>query len=98
MRCKWTFADDTLDLHHFDTVFDAARHRPPEEMRSSIMLVPPLLARFGVARLEDNVEGGTLDMREIDLHIAVFRQFGRLAERSESSLRVKRNCHPLLNS
>jgi UDP-N-acetylglucosamine 1-carboxyvinyltransferase len=25
-------------------------HRLPEEMRSSIMLVPPLLARFGVAR------------------------------------------------
>ena len=44
-----------LDLHHRDTRFDAAVHRLPEEMRSSIMLVPPLLARFGVARLEDNV-------------------------------------------
>ena len=46
-------ATDTLELHHRATRFDAATHRLPEEMRSSIMLVPPLLARFGVARLEE---------------------------------------------
>src|SRR6185295_9097765 len=63
----------TLDLHHRDTAFDATRHRLPEEMRSSIMLVPPLLARFGVARLEDNVKGCTLGVREIDPHVEVFR-------------------------
>ncbi|MDN7922619.1 hypothetical protein QZM99_31540, partial [Burkholderia gladioli] len=40
----------------------------PEEMRSSIMLVPPLLARFGVARLESDVTGCTLGVREIDPH------------------------------
>ena len=34
----------TLDLHHKHTRFDATAHRLPEEMRSSIMLVPPLLA------------------------------------------------------
>src|SRR3989475_6054253 len=43
-------ATRTLQLHHRDTRFDASSHRLPEEMRSSIMLVPPLLARFGVAR------------------------------------------------
>ena len=83
------FATGTLDLHHRETVFDAARHRLPEEMRSSIMLVPPLLARFGVARLEDNVKGCTLGVREIDPHIDVFRQFGGLVERSEGSLLVR---------
>ena len=65
-----------LDLHHRDTRFDAAVHRLPEEMRSSIMLVPPLLARFGVARLEDNVKGCTLGVREIDPHVDIFRSFG----------------------
>ena len=60
-----------LTLHHEHTAFDAARHRLPEEMRSSIMLVPPLLARFGVARLEDNVKGCTLGVREIDPHVEV---------------------------
>jgi len=83
------FAAGTLELHHRETVFDAARHRLPEEMRSSIMLVPPLLARFGVARLEDNVKGCTLGVREIDPHIEVFRQFGGDVERSEGSLLVR---------
>jgi UDP-N-acetylglucosamine 1-carboxyvinyltransferase len=79
----------TLDLHHRDTAFDAARHRLPEEMRSSIMLVPPLLARFGVARLEDNVKGCTLGVREIDPHVEVFRHFGGHVERTEGSLLVR---------
>lgn len=79
----------TLDLHHRDTAFDATRHRLPEEMRSSIMLVPPLLARFGVARLEDNVKGCTLGVREIDPHVEVLRHFGGSVERTEGSLLVR---------
>lgn len=84
-------ASGTLDLHHHGTRFDAARHRLPEEMRSSIMLVPPLLARFGVARLEDNVKGCTLGVREIDPHVEVFRHFGSEVERAEGSLMVRCN-------
>jgi len=79
----------TLGLHHRATVFDAARHRLPEEMRSSIMLVPPLLARFGVARLEDNVKGCTLGVREIDPHVEVFQRFGSQVERVDGSLLVR---------
>jgi UDP-N-acetylglucosamine 1-carboxyvinyltransferase len=54
-----------LDLHHKNTRFDPQADRLPEEMRSSIMLVPPLLARFGIARLENDVKGCTLGVREI---------------------------------
>ncbi|GKS91682.1 hypothetical protein AVTE2539_19975 [Acidovorax sp. SUPP2539] len=82
-------ASGTLELHHKDTAFDAAAHRLPEEMRSSIMLVPPLLARFGVARLEDNVKGCTLGVREIDPHVEVFRSFGGAVERAQGSLLVR---------
>lgn len=82
-------ATGTLSLHHQDTVFDPARHRLPEEMRSSIMLIPPLLARFGVARLEDNVKGCTLGVREIDPHVEVFQRFGGTVERAEGSLLVR---------
>ncbi len=82
-------ATSTLELHHCDTAFDAALHRLPEEMRSSIMLVPPLLARFGVARLEDNVKGCTLGVREIDPHVDVFRRFGSQVERADGSLIVR---------
>lgn len=86
---KMDHATGTLDLHHRDTHFDAAVHRLPEEMRSSIMLVPPLLARFGVARLEDDVKGCTLGVREIDPHVEVFRHFGADVERVAGSLLVR---------
>ena len=42
------FQNGILDVHHRDTHFDEKLHRLPEEMRSSVMLVPGLLARFGV--------------------------------------------------
>src|SRR5947209_9381353 len=38
---KMDYATGTLELHHQDTQFDPQRHHLPEEMRSSIMLVPP---------------------------------------------------------
>ncbi|GAB3625311.1 UDP-N-acetylglucosamine 1-carboxyvinyltransferase [Pandoraea terrae] len=82
------FAAGTLDLHHKNTRFDPARDHLPEEMRSSIMLVPGLLARFGVARIEDNVKGCTLGVREIDPHIEVLRQFGGRVERTAGSLLI----------
>ena len=40
------------------------------------MLIPPLIARFGEARLEGEVKGCTLGAREIDPHIEVFQTFG----------------------
>lgn len=68
-------ATGTLKLHHGDQL-DASRARLPVGMRSSIMLVPALLHRFGRATLEDDVTGCTLGVREIDPHIEVFRAFG----------------------
>ena len=75
-----------LNLHHRDTHFDAARDRLPEEMRSSIMLVPGLLARFCSARIEDDVTGCTLGVREIDPHVEVFQRFGASVERQPDGL------------
>ncbi|MGN4077629.1 UDP-N-acetylglucosamine 1-carboxyvinyltransferase, partial [Burkholderia gladioli] len=80
------YATGVLDLHHRATQFDPAVHRLPEEMRSSIMLVPPLLARFGVARLESDVTGCTLGVREIDPHVEVFERFGATLEQTSDSL------------
>jgi UDP-N-acetylglucosamine 1-carboxyvinyltransferase len=75
-----------LDVHHKDTHFDAAVDRLPEEMRSSIMLVPGLMARFGAARVEDDVKGCTLGAREIDPHVEVFERFGAHVERQPDGL------------
>jgi UDP-N-acetylglucosamine 1-carboxyvinyltransferase len=52
----------------------------PAGMRSSVMLIPPLLHRFGRAVLEDDAKGCTLGVREIDPHIEVLRSFGAEAQ------------------
>ncbi len=80
------YSTGVLDLHHQDTAFDPATHHLPEEMRSSIMLVPPLLARFGVARIENDVQGCTLGVREIDPHVEVMERFGASVERRREAL------------
>jgi UDP-N-acetylglucosamine 1-carboxyvinyltransferase len=83
------FKTGVLDVHHRDTHFDPATDRLPEEMRSSIMLVPGLMARFGAARIEDDVKGCTLGMREIDPHVEVFERFGAEVERQSDGLLVQ---------
>ena len=80
------FKSGVLDLHHQDTHFDPAKDHLPEEMRSSIMLVPGLMARFGAARIEDDVKGCTLGAREIDPHVEVFERFGARVERTGQGL------------
>jgi UDP-N-acetylglucosamine 1-carboxyvinyltransferase len=56
------------------------------------MLVPALLQRFGRARLEDDVTGCTLGVREIDPHIDVFLAFGAevALERGATTIRAPR--------
>jgi len=80
-----------LDVHHKHTHFDVAQDRLPEEMRSSIMLVPGLMARFQAARIEDDVKGCTLGAREIDPHVEVFERFGASVERQPDGLTLKVN-------
>ncbi|WP_400766190.1 UDP-N-acetylglucosamine 1-carboxyvinyltransferase [Methylosinus sporium] len=86
---RMDFATGLLELRHEGTRFDPSIHRLPAEMRSSIMLAPPLLARFGVARIEDDVKGCTLGAREIDPHIEVLKSFGATIERSDDSLVIR---------
>ncbi|MDE2145247.1 MAG: UDP-N-acetylglucosamine 1-carboxyvinyltransferase [Burkholderiales bacterium] len=83
------YATGLLELHHRDTHFDPAVHHLPEEMRSSVMLVPPLLARFGVARIENDVQGCTLGVREIDPHVEVMERFGCTVERRREALLIR---------
>lgn len=83
------FSTGILDVHHQHTRFDAAADRLPEEMRSSIMLVPGLMARFRAARIEDDVKGCTLGAREIDPHVEVFQRFGAEVERQPDGLTLQ---------
>jgi UDP-N-acetylglucosamine 1-carboxyvinyltransferase len=83
------YTTSVLRVHHRETRFDEARHHLPEEMRSSVMLVPPLLARFGVARIENDVQGCTLGVREIDPHVEVMERFGCTVERRREGLVIR---------
>ena len=80
------YAQGVLEVQHRATTFDPERHHLPEEMRSSIMLVPGLLARFGVARIENDVQGCTLGVREIDPHVEVMERFGARVQRRREAL------------
>src|SRR4249920_218217 len=82
-RVQADFASGVVEIEHRDSAFDARSVRLPQAMRSSILLVPPLLARFGHARIEDEVRGCTLGVREIDPHVEVFERFGARIERSD---------------
>jgi UDP-N-acetylglucosamine 1-carboxyvinyltransferase len=50
--------------------------------------VPGLLARFGAARIENDVQGCTLGVREIDPHVEVMERFGARVERRREALRM----------
>ena len=82
------YSTGVLDVHHRNTSFDPKTHHLPEGMRSSVMLVPPLLARFGVARIENDVQGCTLGVREIDPHVEVMERFGCQVERGQDALLI----------
>src|SRR5579864_7462193 len=69
------FETGTLRVRHAGRL-RAEAARLPEGMRSSIMLIPALLARLGEARIEGDVKGCSLGVREIDPHIEVFQTFG----------------------
>ena len=76
-----------LRLRHGGAGASAAA-RLPEGMRSSIMLIPPMISRFGEARIEGEVKGCTLGVREIDPHIEVFQTFGAEISGEEGALVV----------
>ena len=68
-------ATGAVSLRHGEAL-DPRAVRLPAGMRSTIMLIPALLRRFGRVVLEDDTKGCTLGMREIDPHVEVLRAFG----------------------
>ena len=62
------YATGTLKLRHGEGLDPKAAHLPLG-MRSTLVLIPALLYRFGAASIEEDVTGCTLGVREIDPHI-----------------------------
>ena len=89
-QVEWDAADGTLRVQHGSGLSDHGV-RLPGGMRSSVMLVPALLHRFGRARLAEDVTGCTLGAREIDPHIDVFLAFGAEVEHGRGAITVRSN-------
>ena len=77
----------TLRVTHGADLDPKAAHLPLG-MRSTLMLIPPLLHRFGKASIEEDATGCTLGVREIDPHIAVFEAFGAKVDRRPDVLNI----------
>ena len=82
-------ASGRLRLHHGPGLDASAAHLP-SGMRSSVMLVPGLVHRFGRVTIEDDVKGCSLGSREIDPHIEVFQTFGMEVHSEPGALVVSR--------
>ena len=77
----------TLRVHHAGGLDPKAAHLPLG-MRSTLMLIPALLFRFGAASIEEDATGCTLGVREIDPHIEVFQAFGAEVDRKPDILNI----------
>ena len=81
------FETGTLKVQHGAALDPKAAHLPLG-MRSTLMLIPPLLYRFGAASIEEDATGCTLGAREIDPHIEVFHAFGATIDRRPEVLNI----------
>lgn len=81
------FEAGVLKVRHGDGLDPKAAHLPLG-MRSTLMLIPPLLHRFGAATIEEDATGCTLGAREIDPHIEVLQTFGAVVRREPDALHI----------
>ncbi len=81
------FEAGVLKVQHGAGLDPKAAHLPLG-MRSTLMLIPALLHRFGAASIEEDATGCTLGAREIDPHIEVFQAFGATVDRRPEVLNI----------
>ncbi|MDD9912186.1 MAG: UDP-N-acetylglucosamine 1-carboxyvinyltransferase [Alphaproteobacteria bacterium] len=82
-------ASSTLYVHHSDDI-SAKQATLPQGMRSSVMLVPALLHRFGEVRIESDVKGCSLGSREIDPHMELLKGFGADIEKTPEAVIIRK--------
>jgi UDP-N-acetylglucosamine 1-carboxyvinyltransferase len=96
---SWRFQATEIDLNYLDT---EAFARQASAIRGSIMIVGPLLARFGRARIP-KPGGDKIGRRRLDTHFAGFQKLGGRLEYDyrENSYRIEtgglKGCYMLLD-
>ncbi|MEM6802247.1 MAG: UDP-N-acetylglucosamine 1-carboxyvinyltransferase [Bacteroidota bacterium] len=78
---SYTFQADDIDLDYLET---SDFHRKASRLRGSIMLVGPMLARFGKAFIS-RPGGDKIGRRRLDTHFWGFQQLGAQFEYKEAS-------------
>jgi len=77
---EWDVEGCRLQLDH-STISEKVASPPlPEGMRSSLLLLPVLLRRFGRVEIDGNTQGCSLGLREIDPHLEVLVALGAKLE------------------
>lgn len=74
--------NDTVNLDQFNGSL-------PLGMRASILLLAPMLARFGELDLDFNIGGCTLGIRDVDPHIYMLEELGAEVHRESSRLTLR---------
>lgn len=83
----WDKAERTVRISHSGIKQKGLPPPLPEGMRSSLLLLPSLLHRFGAVEVFGNTTGCSLGLREIDPHLEVLTALGAKVD-SESPLRL----------
>ena len=90
--CEADFASGVVEIEHRDTAFDAAARACRRRCARRSCWCRRCSRASASARIEDEVRGCTLGVREIDPHVEVFERFGARIERGDDGwvLSVKR--------
>lgn len=73
---EWNRETRVLVVEHAELGKATGAYGLPRKMRSSVMLLGPLLHRVGSALVREQAKGCTLGVREIDPHLEILRGFG----------------------
>jgi UDP-N-acetylglucosamine 1-carboxyvinyltransferase len=75
-KIEWDQNNKTMVLDHSKVDPQGSEVPFPSGMRSSILLMPPLLKRIGKIYLPIHSKGCALGIREIDPHLEILKDFG----------------------
>ena len=75
-RIEWDHVMGEMTVDHSLFRTGSGDDEMPQDMRSTVLLYPGLLHRFGRLILRSNVKGCSLGVREIDPHLDILRALG----------------------
>ncbi|MSU70353.1 MAG: UDP-N-acetylglucosamine 1-carboxyvinyltransferase [Opitutaceae bacterium] len=75
-RIEWDRTAGVMRVDHSTFKNVLANDELPSDMRSTVLLYPALLRRFGKISLNSNAKGCSLGVREIDPHLEILRALG----------------------